>query len=59
LKTYAQSSPRTHFVDIVRRFDEVGRPGLFVDKCCHLTDAGAAVEAQAIYDEISGNGDLM
>lgn len=58
LRAFAGQAPRTRFIDIVRRFDEVGRDGLFVDDCCHLTTEGAALEAKTIYDAMIRNDDL-
>jgi hypothetical protein len=58
LRLFAARAQRTHFIDVIRRFDEVGRDGLFIDDC-HLTDAGAAIEAKAIYESMVRNGDLQ
>jgi hypothetical protein len=57
LRSYAATHRRTYFIDIVRRFDETGRDGLFIDDCCHLSNAGAALEAETIYREMIRNMD--
>ena len=58
IQEYAKSAQRTHYIDIVERFDALGRDGLFVDDCCHLSDVGATRQAKIVYDEMSRNGDL-
>ncbi len=58
LRSYALTASRTYFLDIEKRFDAAGRKGLFIDDCCHLSDAGAKLQSQIIYDEMTAHGDL-
>lgn len=58
LLAYASKTPRTHFVDLEGPFDLAGRKNLFIDDCCHLSDAGAELEARIVYDAMSQNGDI-
>jgi hypothetical protein len=58
LSIHARRNQRTHFVEILRVFDGAGRDKLFLDDCCHLSDAGAALEAKTIHEAMQQNGDL-
>lgn len=52
LATFASSHPGVYFFDVQARFEAHPHPAsLFIDTCCHLSEAGAHLQAQYLFEK--------
>lgn len=56
LEKFASLHKNVYFFDLVPYFDKIGREGLFIDDCCHLSEKGAQQEAEFVFEHLQING---
>ena len=57
LETFASSHPDVYFFDVTARFKTHPHPAsLFIDTCCHLSEEGASLQAQYLFEKYEEAG---
>jgi hypothetical protein len=55
LYKFASSHKGVYYFDIIGYFENIGRDGMFVDSCCHLSEKGAQKQAEFILEQLQAN----
>jgi hypothetical protein len=56
LQQFARRHPDVYFFDVATYLKDLHLPGVFIDRCCHLSSFGALSQANFLFDRMQATG---